>query len=472
MNLLEGKDFMTAKWEKTEKNKGELTVEVDAKQVDEALDAAFKKVVKKVNVPGFRKGKVPRFIFEQRFGVEALYQDALDILLPKVYPEAIDETGIEPVEQPEIDIEQIEKGKNLVFKAAVTVKPEVTLGEYKGLDVVEKDTTVTDEDVENELKQLQERFAELVVKEEGQVEEGDTVVIDFEGFVNDEPFEGGKGENYSLEIGSGSFIPGFEEQLIGLETGDDKEVKVTFPDDYHAEELRGKDAVFKVKVHEIKRKEVPELDDEFAKDANEDVETLDELKQDIRKHLEEHKKQDAENHKRDTVVEKASDNAEMDIPEVMIENELDRMVKEFEQRLQAQGITTEMYFQITGSDEDEFREQMKDDAEKRIRANLTLEAIAKAENIEASDEDVDKELKEMAETYKQSVDDIKKLLAAQGGGTDAIKEELKLRNTIEFLVEQSNPVKEEQAEEQNAPAENDENESSPENNSNKEDAEA
>lgn len=461
---------MTAKWEKTEKNKGELTVEVDAKQVNEALDQAFKKVVKQVNVPGFRKGKVPRFIFEQRFGVEALYQDALDILLPKVYPEAIDETGIEPVEQPEIDIEQMGKGKDLIFKAAVTVKPEVTLGQYKGLDVVEKDTTVTDEEVENELKQLQERFAELVVKEEGQVEEGDTVVIDFEGFVNDEPFEGGKAENYSLEIGSGSFIPGFEEQLIGLETGDDKEVKVTFPEDYHAEELSGKDAVFKVKVHEIKRKEVPELDDEFAKDANEDVETLDELKQDIRKHLEEHKKQDAENHKRDTVVEKASENAEIDLPEVMIKNELDRMVREFEQRLQAQGITTEMYYQITDSDEDALREQMKEDAEKRIRANLTLEAIAKAENIEASDEDVDKELKEMAETYKQSVDDIKKLLEAQGGGTDAIKEDLKLRNTVEFLVEQSNPVKEEDQEEQNTSDENLEEETTTEDDSNKEDA--
>lgn len=461
---------MTAKWEKTEKNKGELTVEVDAKQVNEALDQAFKKVVKQVNVPGFRKGKVPRFIFEQRFGVEALYQDALDILLPKVYPEAIDETGIEPVEQPEIDIEQMGKGKDLIFKAAVTVKPEVTLGQYKGLDVVEKDTTVTDEEVENELKQLQERFAELVVKEEGQVEEGDTVVIDFEGFVNDEPFEGGKAENYSLEIGSGSFIPGFEEQLIGLETGDDKEVKVTFPEDYHAEELSGKDAVFKVKVHEIKRKEVPELDDEFAKDANEDVETLDELKQDIRKHLEEHKKQDAENHKRDTVVEKASENAEIDLPEVMIKNELDRMVREFEQRLQAQGITTEMYYQITDSDEDALREQMKEDAEKRIRANLTLEAIAKAENIEASDEDVDKELKEMAETYKQSVDDIKKLLEAQGGGTDAIKEDLKLRNTVEFLVEQSNPVKEEDQEEQNTSDENLEDETTTEDDSNKEDA--
>lgn len=432
---------MTANWEKTEKNKGVLTIKVDAEQLNAAIDEAFKKVVKQVNVPGFRKGKVPRFIFEQRFGVESLYQDALDILLPKVYPEALDEAGIEPVDQPEIDIEQLEKGKELVFKATVTVKPEVKLGEYKGLEVEEKDETVTDEDVDAEVKQLQERFAELVVKEDGEVEKGDTVVIDFEGFIGDEPFEGGKAENHSLEIGSGSFIPGFEDQLIGAKTGEDKEVRVTFPEDYHAEELSGKEAVFKVKIHEIKRKELPELDDEFAKDADENVETLDELKKNIREHLEEHKKQDAENYKRDTVVEKASDNAEIDLPEVMIENELDRMMREFEQRLQAQGVTLDMYFQFSGTDKDALRDQMKGDALKRLRANLTLEAISKVENIEASEEDVEKEFEQMAEMYKQSVEDIKRLLAAQGSGSDAIKEELKLRNTVDFLVEQSKTVK-------------------------------
>lgn len=438
---------MTANWEKTEKNKGVLTVEVDAEQVNAALNEAFNKVVKQVNVPGFRKGKVPRVIFEQRFGVESLYQDALDILLPRVYPMAIDETGIEPVDQPEIDIEQIEKGKEFVFKATVTVKPEVKLGEYKGLEVEEQDDTVTDEDVQAELKQLQERFAELVVKEDGEVEQGDTVVIDFEGFVDGEPFEGGKAENHSLEIGSGSFIPGFEEQLFGTKAGEEKDVKVTFPEDYHAEELSGKEATFKVKIHEIKRKELPELDDEFAKDANEKVETLDELKKNIREHLEEHKKQDAENYKRDTVVEKASDNAEIDLPEVMIGNELDRMMKEFEQRLQSQGVTLDMYFQFSGTDKEGLREQMKDDAEKRLRANLTLEEISKAENVEVSEEEINKELEQMAEMYKQSVEDIKKLLAAQGSGTDAITEDLKLRNTVEFLVEQSKTVKAQEKEE-------------------------
>ncbi|HEU5139511.1 MAG TPA: trigger factor [Bacillales bacterium] len=431
---------MTANWEKTENNKGELTVTVDKERLDEALDEAFKKVVKQVNVPGFRKGKVPRVIFEQRFGVESLYQDALDLLLPKAYTEAVEEADIEPVDQPEIDIEQVEKGKEVIFKATVTVKPEVKLGEYKGLEVEEQDTEVTDEEVENEVKQHQERLAELVVKEEGKIEDGDTVVIDFEGFIDDEPFEGGKAENHSLEIGSGSFIPGFEEQLVGAEAGDDKEVKVSFPEDYHADELSGKEAVFKVKIHEIKRKELPELDDEFAKDVNQNVETLDELKKELRSNLEEQKKQNAENQQRDTVVEQASENAEIELPEVMIENELDRMKQEFEQRLQAQGVTLDMYYQFSGTDESALREQMKGDAEKRLRANLTLEAISKAENVEASDDDVEKELENMAETYNQSVEDIKQLLAAQGGGTNAIKEDLKLRNTVEFLVEQSKTV--------------------------------
>ena len=264
---------------------------------------------------------MPRGLFEQRFGVESLYQDALDILLPVEYPNAIDEAGIEPVDRPEIDVEQIEKGENLIFTAKVTVKPEVKLGEYKGLEVEKVETTVTDEDVDNELKHSQERQAELVVKEEGTIEEGDTVVIDFEGFVDGEAFEGGKAENYSLEIGSGSFIPGFEEQLIGLEAGAEKDVEVTFPEEYHAEELAGKPAVFKVKVHEIKAKELPELDDEFAKDVDEEVETLEELTEKTKKRLEEAKKTKLNNKLRDSLVEKATENAEVDIPEVMIENE-------------------------------------------------------------------------------------------------------------------------------------------------------
>jgi trigger factor len=327
---------MSAKWEKLEGNQGKLTVEVDAETFNKALDQAFKKVQKQLNVPGFRKGRVPRQIFEQRFGVESLYQDALDIVLPDAYSNAIDETGIEPVDQPEIDIEQIGKGQSLIFTADVTVKPEVKLGEYKGLEVPKVNTEVTDEDVEAELKELQKRHAELVVKEDEPAEQGDTVVIDFEGFVDGEAFEGGKAENHSLEIGSDSFIPGFEEQLVGVKAGDEKEVQVTFPEEYHAEELAGKPAVFKVKVHEVKQLVLPELDDDFAVDVDDEVETLDALKEKIENRLKDEKEHTAKHEVENAVIEKAAENAEIDIPEVMIDNEVERMVKEFDQRLQQQ----------------------------------------------------------------------------------------------------------------------------------------
>ncbi|MHB9997133.1 trigger factor [Bacillus spizizenii] len=422
---------MSVKWEKQEGNEGVLTVEVDAETFKTALDDAFKKVVKQVSIPGFRKGKIPRGLFEQRFGVEALYQDALDILLPVEYPKAVEEAGIEPVDRPEIDVEKIEKGESLIFTAKVTVKPEVKLGDYKGLGVEKDDATVTDEDVQNELKALQERQAELVVKEEGAVEEGNTVVLDFEGFVDGEAFEGGKAENYSLEVGSGSFIPGFEEQLVGLEAGAEKDVEVTFPEEYHAEELAGKPAVFKVKIHEIKAKELPELDDEFAKDIDEEVETLAELTEKTKKRLEEAKENEADAKLREELVLKASENAEMDVPQAMVDTELDRMLKEFEQRLQMQGMNLELYTQFSGQDEAALKEQMKEDAEKRVKSNLTLEAIAKAENLEATDEEVDAELTKMAEAYNMPVENIKQAI----GSTDAMKEDLKVRKAIDFLVE-------------------------------------
>jgi trigger factor len=428
---------MSAKWEKLEGNEGVLTVEVSAEEFSKALDEAFKKVVKEVSLPGFRKGKIPRGMFEQRFGVESLYQDALDIILPTVYPNAIDEAGIEPVDRPEIDVEQIEKGKSLIFTAKVTVKPEVKLGEYKGLEVEKLDETVTDEEVDNELKQLQERHAELAVKEEGAVENGDTVVIDFDGYVDGEAFEGGAADNYSLEIGSNSFIPGFEEQLVGLETGAEKDVEVTFPEEYHAENLAGKPAVFKVKVHEIKSKELPALDDEFAKDVNDEVETLEELKAQTRTRLEEAKKSEAENNLRDTLVEKAAEGVEVDIPNALIENEISRMMQEFEQRLQMQGMNLELYFQFSGQDEAALKAQMQEDAEKRVKYNLTLEAIVKAENIDVSDEDVEAELTKMAEMYNMPVENIKQAL---GGSADGLKEDLKVRKAIDFLVENSKVV--------------------------------
>ncbi|GLH64750.1 trigger factor [Parageobacillus sp. G301] len=424
---------MSVKWEKLEGNEGVLTVEVDAEKVNEGLDAAFKKVVKNIAIPGFRKGKVPRVIFEKRFGVEALYQDALDILLPEAYAKAVEEAGIEPVDVPKIDIEQMEKGKSLIFTAKVTVKPEVKLGQYKGLEVEKMDDTVTDEDVENELKRLQENYAELVVKEDGKVENGDTAVIDFEGFVDGEPFEGGKAENYSLEIGSGTFIPGFEDQLIGMQAGEEKEIEVTFPEEYHAKELAGKPATFKVKVHEIKEKRLPALDDEFAKDVDDEVETLEQLKDKIRKRLEEMKKNEAEAALRDAVVEKAAENAEIDIPEVMVKNETDRMLREFDQRLQMQGLNLELYYQFSGQDEAALREQMREDAEKRVRVALTIEAIAKAENIEVTEEEINEELEKMAKAYNLEVEKLKELL----GNLDGVKEDLKWRKTIDFLVENS-----------------------------------
>ncbi|WHZ01927.1 trigger factor [Neobacillus sp. YX16] len=422
---------MTVKWEKLEGNTGVLTVEVSAEKVNEGLTAAFNKVVKTVNVPGFRKGKMPRPMFEKRFGVESLYQDALDILLPEAYGNAIDEAGIDPIDRPDIDIEQMEKGKELIFKATVQVKPEVTLGDYKGLEVEEFDATVTDEDVAKELETLQNRQAELVVKEEGTAELGDTVVLDFEGFVDGEAFEGGKAENHSLELGSGSFIPGFEEQLVGLATGESKDVEVSFPEEYHAAELAGKPAVFKVTIHEIKGKELPALDDEFAKDVDDEVETLDALKEKIRTRLEDSKKHEAEHHLRDSLVEKAAENAQVEIPEVMVTSEVNRMLQEFEQRLQMQGMNLELYFQFSGQDENALREQMKEEAVNRVRVALTLEAIAKAENIEASDEDVNAELEKMAGMYNMTVENIKQAL----GGLEGIKGDLQKQKAVEFLIE-------------------------------------
>lgn len=425
---------MTAKWEKQEGNKGILTFEVPAEEFDQALDQAFKKVVKDVQLPGFRKGRIPRGLFEQRFGVESLYQDAVDIVLPEAYSKAVDETDIFPIVQPSVDIEQIEKGKTLIFTAEVEVKPEVTLGEYKGLEVEEETVEVTDEDLEQELKNLQEQHAELVVKEEGEIAEGDTVVIDFEGFTDGEAFEGGKGENQNLEIGSGQFIPGFEEKLVGKKPGEDTEIDVTFPEEYHSEELAGKEATFKVKIHEVKTKELPELDDEFAKDVDDEVETLDELKAKKKEQMLEERKQAADTAKRESLIEKASDNVEVDIPDAMVETELEQMLAEFEQNLQMQGMTLEMYAQFSGQDEDALKEQMKEDAAKRVKTSLTLEAIANAENLEATEEEVNEEIDKMAGMYGVDKDQLVQIL---GGNTETIQNDLKTRKAIDLLVEHS-----------------------------------
>ncbi len=427
---------MAAKWEKLEGNTGVLTVEVEAAEVTKGLDAAFKKTVTKLNVPGFRKGKLPRKVFNQMYGEEALYNDALDIILPEAYANAVEETNIDPVDRPEISVEQMERGKELIFTAKVTVKPEVKLGEYKGLEVEVLSTDVTDEDIDNELKTLQSRQAELVLKEDASVENGDTLLIDFEGFVDGVAFEGGKGENYTLEIGSNTFIPGFEEQLIGTKTGEDKEVEVTFPEEYHAEDLAGKPATFKVHIHEVKTKELPELNDEFAKEADEEVSTLDELKAKLRENLETSKKNESEGKLRDDLVEKAVANTEIDVPEVMIANEQDRMLGEFEQRLQQQGMNLELYYQFSGIDEDALKAQMLGDAEKRVRINLTLEAIIAAENIEVTEEEIEAEINKMVEAYSIPADQLRQML----GGLDGLKRDLGVRKAVELLVETSKTV--------------------------------
>lgn len=423
---------MSVKWEKQEGNQGLLTIEVSAEEVNKALDKAFKKIVVKINEPGFRKGKMPRVLFEKKYGVEALYQDALEIIIPDAYSNAIDEAGIEPVDYPEIaGTETFEKGKDFTFTATVTVKPEPKLGEYKGLEVTKLSTEVTDEEVEEQIQAQLARKAELEIKEDGAVEEGDTAVIDFEGFLGEEAFEGGKGEDYALEIGSGSFIPGFEEQLVGVKAGESKDVVVTFPEEYHATELAGKEATFKVTVKEIKTKVLPELNDEFAKEIDPEVESVEALRAKIKEQTAEQKKAESEGTLRDELVEKAAENAEMEIPQGMINTELDRMVQEFGQRLQMQGMNLELYFQFSGQNEEALREQMTPDAENRVRVALTLEAIAKAENVQVTEEDITTELDAMAAQFGMTVDQIKTAL----GGTAVLENDIKTKKTVELLVE-------------------------------------
>ncbi|EJF6938993.1 trigger factor [Listeria monocytogenes] len=422
---------MSVKWEKQEGNVGKLTFEIEQEKVKEGLDRAFVKVRKTLNVPGFRKGKVPRQIFNQRFGEEALFQDALDILFPEVYSAAIDEAGIDPVDTPQVNIESMEKGETWVLTAEVTVKPEVKLGDYKGLEVEKRETELTTEELEAELKQLQERQAELVVKEDAPAENGDTVILDFEGFKDGVAFEGGQAENHSLELGSGQFIPGFEEKLVGLKAGDEADIELTFPEEYHAEDLAGQPVVFKVKLHEIKTKEVPALDDELAKDIDEEVETLDELKEKISKRLQEAKEESVAQAKQEEVIAKAVENAEVDIPHAMVHHEADHLMNHFAQDLQAQGLTPELYYQFTGQTEEAMHAQMEKDAEKRVKMNLVLEAIAEAENIEPTEEAIDEEISTLAEKYGMEKDAVRAAL----GDMSELKSDLKIRKAIDVLLD-------------------------------------
>ncbi|CAD2077735.1 trigger factor [Phocicoccus schoeneichii] len=423
----------TQTWEKLEGNEGTLTITVPAKEFEKALDEAFKKVSKEVQVPGFRKGKIPRQMFEQRFGVESLYQDALDMVLPHAYGHAVEETGISPVDQPEVEVEEIEKGKDLVLKMTVTVEPEVKLGEYKGLEAEKVEAEVTDAEVDEQIEAMLAQYADLVVKEEGEVAQGDIVNLDFEGFLNDEPFEGGKAEGHELEIGSGQFIPGFEEQLVGLKSGDEKDLDITFPEEYHAEELAGKPVVFKVKINEIKQKETPEFNDAFVKEELEgfDADTAEGVKESIKKDLVAAKEEEADFKMKESLVSQASDNAEIDVPEAMVRNEQDRMLQEFEQRLSQQGLNLELYEQLTGQGADAMREQMKEDALKRVRTGLTLGAIAEAEGITVDDSDVDNELSKLAEQFNMPTEDVKKVL----GDLSVLKADVMNQKAIDFLVE-------------------------------------
>lgn len=423
----------TQTWEKKEGNVGTLTITVPAEDFDKALDQAFNKVKKDIQVPGFRKGKIPRQMFEKRFGVESLYQDALDIVLPGAYSKAIDETGIKPVDQPSVDVKEIEKGKDLVLELEVTVEPEVELGEYKGLEGKEIDAEVSEDDVNEQIEALLGQYAELVVKE-GEVAEGDVANIDFKGFVDGEAFEGGEMEGHDLEIGSGTFIPGFEDQLIGLKAGEEKDVEVTFPEEYQAEELQSKDATFKVKLNEVKEKEAKELTDEFVKEeleGFEGVETADEVKKQIEEDLKNFKEQEKDYELRESLVVQAAENAKMEIPEAMVESEQQRMLQEYEQRLAQQGLNLELFEQISGQTKEDLLEQMKDDAFKRVRTGLTLQAIAQAENIEATEEDVDNELQKLADQFQMAKDDIKKVL----GDLSVIENDIKNQKAIEFLVD-------------------------------------
>ena len=422
------------KWEKIDKNVGVLEFEVGVEEVTAALDAAFKKVVKTVAMPGFRKGKVPRNIFENRYGVEVLYQDALDILLPEAYIKAVIEADIIPVDRPEIDVVQFGKGEQAVIKATVTVKPEVDLGEYKGLTVEKKDFSVSAEQVDAELSNLQKSHADIVVVEgDATVENGDIVLMDFKGFVNGEAFEGGEADNYQLEIGSGLFIPGFEEQLVGVKKGEEKEINVSFPEAYHVKTLAGQPAVFKVKINEIKRKQLPVLDDEFAKDISE-FNTLDELKADIENKLKERAEAEAKAYFEDAVISQSVANSTVDIPVVMIENEISVLMDDFKQRLQMQGIPFDAYVQFTGASEESLKDEFRAQAEKRVVTGLVLDAITKAEGIEASDDEVNAELAKIAESAKMDVERVKSILEARDPGLSNLKNDIKTRKTVELLV--------------------------------------
>ena len=418
---------MSVQVENLEKNMAKLTIEVAAEEFEKAVQAAYMKNKNKITIPGFRKGKAPRVMIEKMYGTGIFFEDAANALIQREYPKAADESGLDIVSYPEIDVVQVEKGKSFIFTAEVAVKPEVTLGEYKGLEVEVTPVEVTEEEVAAELKREQENNSRTIDVDDRAVAEGDMVTLDFEGFVDGEAFEGGKGTDYPLTIGSNSFIPGFEDQLVGAELNTEVEVNVTFPENYHANDLAGKPAVFKCTVKAIKVKELPELDDEFAKDVSE-FDTLDEYKADIEKNLRERKEGVAKREREDKAVDAVIANAQMDIPEAMIQNQIQQLMNDFVQRMQAQGLSIDQYYQFTGLDQAKIQEQMRPQALKRIQSRLVLEKVAEVENIQVSDEKFEEELKTMADMYKMEVEKLKELMG------DAEKEQMKKDIAVQEAV--------------------------------------
>ena len=423
---------MSLQVEKLEHNMAKLTIEVSAEEVEKALQAAYIKERKKISMPGFRKGKVPRQMIEKMYGPEVFYDEAANHMISEAYGKAYDECELELVSQPKIDIVQLKKGEPFIFTAEVAVKPEVTLGEYKGLKVDKVSTRVTQKEVDEEIEKERERNARTVEVTDRAVQDKDQVLLDFEGFVDGEAFEGGKGEKYPLTIGSGAFIPGFEEQLIGAEIGKEMEVNVTFPEDYQAKELAGKAAVFKCTVQEIKVKELPELDDEFASDVSE-CETLDAYKAEVKKKIKERKEREGKEKKENQAVDAAIENAQMDIPEAMIELQTKQMADDFARRIMQQGLTVEQYYQFTGMTEEKMMEEMKPQAEKRIKTRLVLEAIVAAENIEVSEERLEEELKNMAESYQMEVDKLKEFMGENE--KKQMKEDIAVQEAVTLIAE-------------------------------------
>ena len=436
------------KWEKIDNNKVNLEVEVPKEEVNDALDKAYRKVVKKVDIPGFRKGKVPRKVLENRFGPEILYEDALDILVDPAYAKAVSECDFEPIDQPEFELVQIEQDKPLIFKVTVDVKPEVEPGEYKGVTVAHVSQTITDEDVERYLESLRQQHARLVTQEDAEVQEKDLAVIDFKGMIDGEPFEGGEGENYSLEIGSGTFIPGFEEQLIGARVGNEKEVNVTFPEDYQVDDLANKEAVFYVKVNEIKRPELPELSDDFIQELTEEFSTLEEFRADVENKLKENQERRDKVELETKVVEKVAEENPVEVPEVLVKREIDNMLSEFEYYLRMQGLSLEQYGNLIEGGIEKLKEERREEAEKRARANLVLDAIIKQEEIIASMKEIDAKIEEFSQGQDVNPEEVKEKFARQGR-LDMIAHEIRYRKAIDLLVEHANIVeKTEEAPEQ------------------------